>query len=180
VPQYYFFVNAASLATDVLARMDAFGFGITHRLPEQFRERVMNYQAGIRIDLGPKKASDYRRKQQSIGWQSQKQIKDKGPDTDDEPKGPQEEDQWQKYNPTWWQEAKQDDSTTASYGNWRHRTSWRDQRQRSDSEGHRDAERAAHSSTPSSSSTSRASPYQETPWSERSASWKRNDDRWKK
>ena len=35
VPQYYFFVNAGNLATDVLARMDAFGFGITHRVPEQ-------------------------------------------------------------------------------------------------------------------------------------------------
>jgi hypothetical protein len=116
--------------------MDAFGFGITHRLPEQFKERVMNYQAGIRIDLGPKKASDYRRKQQSIGWHSQKQIKDKGPDTEDKQKEPQEEDQWQKYNPTWWQQAKQDDSMTESYGNWQPRTSWRDQRHRSDSEGH--------------------------------------------
>jgi hypothetical protein len=160
--------------------MEGFGFGILHLLPVQIRDRVSNYLAGFRVDLGTRKAGVYRKKQEAIGWQSHKQIKDREPDTDNEEEKPQDEGQWQDYNSTWWEEAKDDDSAKVSYGNWQQTTSWRHQRQESSSQSHQGDEGAAQSTTWASSSTSRASPYQETPWDERSAAWKRDDWRGKK
>jgi hypothetical protein len=153
--------------------MEGFGFGILHLLPPQIENRVINYLAGFRTNLGPKKASVYRKQQQAIEWQSYKQM-DAEPDTNAEEDKPQDG-QWQDYKSTWW-ERTEDTSAEVSYGNWQQRTSWRQQQANPSVQGHHDDKGNAQSSTWASSSISRASPYQENPWNERSAAWSKRDD----
>ena len=76
VPPYFFFATARKYSAEVLARMDAFGYGILHILPEHLKERVVSYQAGLRTNLGPRKATAYRQAALT-GWQAYRQIKDK-------------------------------------------------------------------------------------------------------